>query len=105
MANIQLTDGEVCEKFKIKRTDPSFATARGISNNRPDRILCEVPACHCPHCGANFDANYAYLMSHTSFDCEGCGRLMHVEHIDQPGDEGFDGNALVTLCTHGPNGD
>jgi hypothetical protein len=103
MANRKLSDEEVCLKFGVTRDSPSFPTARGLSDNRPDRVICDVPELHCPHCTHKFTATYNDIEGPgIEIPCPGCERIMFVEHIVAPDDEDFDGTITVTLCTHDP---
>lgn len=103
-SNPKLTDEEVCRKFGIERDDPNFATAKGLAYNRHDRVICEVPACQCPHCCHEFTATFYDLGSNDpangdELPCPGCDRIIYIEHIAEPEDGDEDKAVYVTLNT------
>ena len=105
-SNPPLTDEEICRKFEITVDDPTFATAKGLSHNRHDRTICQVPDCQCPHCGYEFTATYYDLgdgnpSNGKELGCEGCERSIYIEHLSEPNqddDEEF-GHIYVTFNT------
>lgn len=101
-----LTDEEICRKFKITVDNPSFATAKGLSHSRHDKVICQVPDVQCPNCGHEFTATYYDLCMNEELNgdemmgCEECDRWIYIWHIDTEEDEDFDPNCIcVTLCT------
>lgn len=100
----RLTDDEVCKRFGITRDHPRFDIARGLADNRPNRVICEVPEVQCVHCGHEFIANLEFLRTKVSFWCFTCGRLIYIEHLDSPNINGSDSPICVTFNTHNPKG-
>jgi len=98
MANRPLSDDEVCKKFKITPDHPGFDYTKSFANSgRPDRIICDMPECACPHCGHEWQAegeDYADAKDNQEWTCPSCERTFWAEHVEL--------SMMITFSTHDP---
>lgn len=95
--NRPLTDDEIIRKFGVGPGEFGFEMAKGLSSNRPDRTINDMPTVMCPHCGKEEERDYFFqdVKRGDTWTCGSCEREMYVERVEH--------TIQVTLNTHKEN--
>ena len=81
--NKPMTPAEITRKFGVRPGQPGYGTAEGLSQNRPDNTIADMPMWTCPFCSAEHQKeDYYDVKTGDEWECPSCERTVYITFVD-----------------------